>query len=109
MPLPKPPETYVAFTTRFPELARAWELTQQAGEVGPLDARSQRLVKLAVAVGSGRDGAISSAVRKALASGVTPEEIDQVLTLAAGTVGFPATVAAYSTVRRELPKGEPSP
>ena len=104
MSLPKPPDTFVEFSREFPAVAEAWRLAQLAGESGPLDAKSQRLVKLAIAVGTGRDGAISSAVRKGLASGVTAAEIDQVLALAAGTVGFPATVAAYTTVRRAQAK-----
>ncbi len=104
MSLPKPPDTFSEFSREFPALTEAWALIRVAGEQGPLDAKAQRLVKLAIAVGTGRDGAISSAVRKGLASGVTAEEIDQVLALAAGTVGFPATVAAYSTVRRAQKK-----
>ena len=104
MSLPKPPDTFTEFAREFPALAEAWDRTRVAGEQGPLDAKAQRLVKLAIAVGTGRDGAISSAVRKGLAGGVTLAEIDQVLALAAGTVGFPATVAAYSTVRRAVKK-----
>jgi 4-carboxymuconolactone decarboxylase len=100
----RPPETFVEFSREFPEVAEAWRLTQLAGETGPLDAKSQRLVKLALAVGAGREGAVTSAVRKASAAGVTAAEIDQVLALAAGTVGFPATVAAYSAVRRAQKK-----
>ena len=104
MSLPKPPDTFAEFSREFPALTEAWQLIRLAGEQGPLDPKTQRLVKLAVAVGTGRDGAISSAVRKGLASGVTAAEIDQILALAAGTIGFPATVAAYSTVRRTQKK-----
>ncbi len=104
MSLPKPPDTFVEFSREFPAVTEAWQQIQLAGEQGPLDAKAQRLVKLAIAVGTGRDGAISSAVRKGLASGVTAAEIDQVLALAAGTIGFPATVAAYTAVRRAQAK-----
>ena len=104
MSLPKPPDTFAEFSREFPALTEAWQLIRLAGEQGPLDAKAQRLVKLAIAVGTGRDGAISSAVRKGRASGITDAEIDQVLALAAGTIGFPATVAAYSTVRRAQKK-----
>jgi 4-carboxymuconolactone decarboxylase len=101
MAMPKPPKTFVEFTREFPTLAEAWNAVQEAGATGPLDERSQRLAKFAIAVGSGREGAISSAARKALAVGVTVAELDQVLTLAAGTIGFPATVAAYTILRHE--------
>jgi 4-carboxymuconolactone decarboxylase len=106
--LPKPPGAFLEFTAEFPAIAEAWNLVQDAGSVGPLDERTQRLVKLAIAIGSGRDGAISSAVRKAVAVGVTSTEMDQLLTLAAGTIGFPGTVAAYTTIRREQAKATKS-
>ncbi len=96
--LPKPPETHDAFTAAFPELGKAWELVGQAGRKGPLDPRTARLVKLAVAIGCQREGAVHASVRKALAMGITREELEQVVALAAGTLGFPGTVAAYTWV-----------
>lgn len=96
--LPKPPDTFLEFVARFPDLGRAWEAARQA-EHGPLDDRVCRLVKLAVAIGGRSEGAVHSAARKALAAGVTADEIEQVIALAASTVGFPRAVAAYSWVR----------
>jgi alkylhydroperoxidase/carboxymuconolactone decarboxylase family protein YurZ len=96
---PKPPETFQAFITRFPKLGQAWETLTEAGREGPLDARAARLVKLAVAVGALREGAVHSGVRKALTSGITPGEVEQVIALAASTIGLPATVAVFSWVR----------
>jgi 4-carboxymuconolactone decarboxylase len=107
--LPKPPDAYVEFVRRFPKLGEAWRLAQDAGSDGPLDEKTQRLVKLAVAVGSLRQGAVHSAVRKAAAAGASPDEIHHVLALAAGTVGFPATVAAFTWVRDVLVKDEAHP
>jgi alkylhydroperoxidase/carboxymuconolactone decarboxylase family protein YurZ len=57
-----------------------------------------RLVKLAVACGALREGAVHASVRKALALGLTRAEIEQVIALAAGTLGLPATVAIFSWV-----------
>jgi len=99
---PKPPDTFVEFQGRFPKLAQAWDLLADAGRQGPLDEKTQRLVKLAVAVGAMREGAFRSAVRKATAAGATPEEMHQVLALASSTIGLPAAVAAYSWVRNLL-------
>jgi alkylhydroperoxidase/carboxymuconolactone decarboxylase family protein YurZ len=96
--LPKPPKTYEAFVKRYPKLGQAWDAIHEAGEEGPLDARTARLVKLAVAIGALREGAIHSGVRKARAIGITTHEIEQVIALAAGTLGLPATVAVYSWV-----------
>ena len=97
--LPPPPDAFVAFTARYPALAQAWADTQDAGTRGPLDAKTQRLVKLAIAVGAMRPSAVRSAARKAKAAGVTADEVAQVVALAAGTLGFPAAVAIDEWVR----------
>ncbi len=103
--LPKPPDTFIEFTQRFPKLAEAWKLVGEASAGGPLDEKTGRLIKLAVSIGNMREGAVHSAVRKALASGVTRAEVEQVIALAASTLGFPATVAVFSWVRDELDRG----
>lgn len=97
--LPKPPKTHDEFVAAFPELARAWEMVAAAGKQGPLDDRTTRLVKLAVAMGAQHEGAVHASVRKALAMGITREELEQVVVLAAGTLGFPQAVAAYTWIR----------
>jgi alkylhydroperoxidase/carboxymuconolactone decarboxylase family protein YurZ len=100
--MPKPPATYEAFIQRYPRIGRAWEELGEAGKDGPLDARTARLVKLALAIGALREGAVHANVRKARAAGISPAEIEQVIALAAGTLGLPATVAVYSWVRDAL-------
>jgi alkylhydroperoxidase/carboxymuconolactone decarboxylase family protein YurZ len=96
--VPKPPETYQAFVKRYPTIGQGWEAIAEAGQEGPLDRKTVRLVKLAVALGALREGAVHASVRKALALGISREEIEQVIALAAGTLGLPATVAVYSWV-----------
>ena len=56
-------------------------------------------MKLAVAIGALREGAVHAGVRLALAQGATKEELAQLIALAAGTIGLPATVAVYSWVQ----------
>lgn len=97
--LPDPPATFTAFTGRFPDLAKAWESIAVAGRQGPLDETTQRLVKLAVAIGAMREGAVHASVRKARAMGIAPDALEQVVALAAGTLGLPATVAAFAWLR----------
>jgi alkylhydroperoxidase/carboxymuconolactone decarboxylase family protein YurZ len=94
--LPQPPDTYRAFVQRFPNLAAGWEAIAAAGREGPLGDKTVRLIKLAVACAALREGAVHANVRKALAVGITREEIEQVIALAAGTLGLPATVAVFS-------------
>jgi alkylhydroperoxidase/carboxymuconolactone decarboxylase family protein YurZ len=102
--LPQPPETFTAFVERYPELGEAWEMMAKGGRDGPLDERTARLVKLGVAIGALREGAVHASVRKALAAGIEPAALEQVIALAAGTVGLPAAVAAFSWVRETLPE-----
>lgn len=100
--LPSPPSTYDRFTTRFPALGDAWETLGNAGADGPLDEQTQRLVKLAVAIGAMREGAVHASVRKAVAMGIEAEALEQVVALAASTTGLPSAVAAFSWVRDVL-------
>lgn len=93
---PKPPHRYRDFIGRFPKLASAWEALHLAGEVGPLDADTQRLLKVAVAMGAMREGAVRSGARKAVARGISREELEQIVALAASTIGLPSAVACWS-------------
>jgi 4-carboxymuconolactone decarboxylase len=97
----KPPAMHQQFVRRFPDVGTAWDLVNRQGGAGPLDARAQRLVKLAIAIGAMREGAVHSAVRKARDAGVPLAEMEQVVALAASTIGFPASVAAWSWIREE--------
>ncbi|MBI4510502.1 MAG: carboxymuconolactone decarboxylase family protein [Deltaproteobacteria bacterium] len=97
--LPRPPKAYEEFVARYPKLSQAWDLMAEAGKEGPLDAKTARLVKLGIAIGALREGAVRSGVRKGLAAGVSKAEIEQVVALAAGTVGLPATVAISSWIK----------
>ena len=100
----KAPKTYDNFVERFPEIGRAWELVREAEAKGPLDEKTTRLVELGVALGSMKEGAVHSAARKAMAAGATREDVQQVIALAASTIGFPSTVAVYSWIRDVLDK-----
>ena len=101
----KPPKAYKRFVDRYPELGKAWDLARQAEAKGPLDDKTLRLVKLGIAIGGMKEGAVHSAVRKALSAGVTPAEIQQVIAMGASTLGFPSTVAVFSWVDEQVEKG----
>lgn len=95
----KPPKMFKTFISRFPKLGLAWENIAEAGQEGPLDERTTRLIKLGIAIGALREGAVHSSVRKAVDMGISREELEQVVALAAGTLGLPSTVAAFSWIR----------
>lgn len=101
MAKPKAPRTFDEFIRAFPEVGKAWEILGRAGRSGPLDAKQCELLKLGIAIASGSEGAVHSAVRKSRAAGATIEEQRQVLLLCASTIGLPATVAAYTWMRDE--------
>ncbi len=102
--LDKPPKAYSAFLKAFPKVGEAWHLVGAAGKDGPLDEKSVRLVKLAISIGTMREGAVHAGVRKALAAGATREELYQVVALSAGSIGFPSAVAVYQWVDESIPR-----
>ncbi len=99
---PKPPQTYESFIKRFPKLKEAWGQIAEAGREGPLDERTVRIVKLAIAIGAQKEGAVHASIRKALSINISLKEIEQVISIAAGTIGLPSTVAVYSWMKDVL-------
>jgi 4-carboxymuconolactone decarboxylase len=104
----KPPAAHEAFVRRFPRLGQAWDLVNDEGGRGPLDAKTQRLIKLAIAVGALREGAVHSGVRKARDAGASLAEIEQLVALGASTIGFPATVAVWTWVHGTSSEKKPA-
>ncbi|AMD00783.1 MULTISPECIES: carboxymuconolactone decarboxylase family protein [Halomonas] len=83
----------------YPEVWQAFaSLGKACAEAGPLDARTRRLVKLALAVGSGSEGAVHSHMRRAMDEGIEPEALKQVAMLAIPTLGLPGGVAALTWI-----------
>lgn len=94
------PAIFEQFRGDFPEVAAAYrQLAGTLHDAGPLDQKSGRLVKLAIAVGGEAEGAVRSHVRQALDQGVTQAEIEHVIILALTTVGLPKTIASLKWCR----------
>ena len=99
------PARYQHFDKSYPAVMRAVEALGEATQsAGPLDSRTRALVKLAIAVGALREGAVHSHTRRALEVGCTPDELRHVGVLAITTIGFPSTMAAMSWVEDILRK-----
>ena len=99
------PKTYQNFADKFPEvLKRYQQLGKSCRESGTLKEKCQDLIKLGIAIGANSRGAVMSSVRKALASGSTPEEITQAVLLSLTTTGFPNMIAALGWVEEVLEK-----
>lgn len=88
------------------DLARAypavWQafaaLGQATAEAGPLDARTRRLVKLALAIGAASEGAVHSHTRRAVDEGLSKQELKQVALLAIATLGLPQAVKGLTWI-----------
>lgn len=79
-----------------------WDAYSKLGEAcagsGPLEPKTRRLVKLALAIGAGSEGAVHSHTRQARDEGCSSEEISQVALLAITTLGFPRAVASLTWI-----------
>ena len=97
------PDSISSFEKKHPAV---WETFARLGdachEAGPLDEKTRRLVKLALAVALRHEGAVHSATRNAVKSGVAREEIEHVAILAITTIGWPAAHAAMTWIADDL-------
>ncbi len=99
------PKPYMQMHQDHPDLMKAYESFGEATRMaGPLTAREAALVKLAISVGAGLEGAAHSHCRKALEAGCTPGELRHVALLSAPTIGFPTMMRARSWVEDVLEK-----
>ena len=94
-----PPSGAGTFAEDFPEVWEAFQaLGKSAAKAGPLDARTRRLIKLALSIGANSEGAVHSHTRQAIEDGLTAAELGQVAALAITTLGFPAAMAGMSWI-----------
>lgn len=101
------PDVYLGFREDYPSVAAALDgLGEAVDGAGPLDERSNRLVKLGLAVGALAEGAVKSNARKALSAGASAEEVRQVGILAITTCGFPTAIAGVGWIDEVLQAGD---
>ncbi|MEM6259607.1 MAG: carboxymuconolactone decarboxylase family protein [Planctomycetota bacterium] len=102
-PLPK---TFVKFAKRFPKLALAHQSMGEAADEGPLDKKTQHLIKIGICLGAGLESAMRSHTRRAIQAGATEAELEQAVMLGMTTCGFPRTVAAWAWVQEQLKRDQ---
>lgn len=84
----------------YPEVWKAYQaLGEACGTAGPIDPKTVRLVKLALAIGAKSEGAVHSHTRRALREGITREELQQVALLAVTSIGWSSSMAALSWIQ----------
>jgi hypothetical protein len=67
--IPKPPKLTKRSCGATRNSLKPGRKISEAGREGPLDPKTVQLIKLSIAIGAMREGAVHSGVRKALASG----------------------------------------
>ena len=103
------PRRYQKMHQDYPELMQAYEALGEATRTtGPLTPREVALVKLAISVGAGLEGAAHSHCRKALDAGCTDDDLRQVALLATPTIGFPTMMRAKGWVEDVIAKRQRS-
>ncbi len=89
----------------YPDVWKAYQgLGEACGTAGPLDPKTVRLTKLALAIGAKSEGAVHSHTRRALREGITREEIQQVALLAVTSIGWSSSMAALSWIKDVVDK-----
>lgn len=100
------PISFERFKKEFPEIQKEYEkLAALCHGAGPLDEKTRRLVKLGIAIGLGSQGAIKSHTRRAIVSGISPEEIRHAVLLSLTTIGFPKMISAMNNVVEAFEEG----
>jgi alkylhydroperoxidase/carboxymuconolactone decarboxylase family protein YurZ len=91
---------FTRFKAEFPDVyARHEALGKEVHEkVGPLDAKSRWLIKIAISAACSHKRALATHIRKAKAAGIADEEIKHALLLLIPTAGFPTFMKAYSVL-----------
>jgi 4-carboxymuconolactone decarboxylase len=100
------PFSYERFRKEFPEIEKEYDhLARKCHAGGPLNEKMRRMIKLGIAIGSESEGAIKSHARRAMAIGVSPEEIRHAVLLGLTTIGFPKMIAALNLVHEAFEEG----
>ncbi len=83
----------------YPDVWRSYQaLGEACSKAGPIDGKTARLIKLALAIGADSEGAVHSHARRALDEGIRAEELRHVAMLAILTLGFPQAVRALTWI-----------
>ncbi len=91
------PLQFKSLVKAYPDVCEAFEnLGSRCHNAGPLNTKERKLAKLGIAIGTGSEGAVHSALRNAVKANISKEEIMHVSILAITTIGLPQAVAAMT-------------
>jgi alkylhydroperoxidase/carboxymuconolactone decarboxylase family protein YurZ len=93
------PQQVERIEVKYPQVWQAFmELGDSCHNAGPLDEKTRRLVKVALAIAAGLEGGTHSAVRNAKSAGITIEEMNHVAILSITTLGLPAAMRGLTWI-----------
>jgi len=96
----KLPDFLQKVIAEYPDVWKAYQdLGSASSAAGPLDKKTIRLVKLALAIGARSEGAVHSQVRRAVKMGISREELQQVALLAVTSIGWSASMASLCWIK----------
>jgi len=105
----KLPTRYQEFFSHYPACAGAYEkLAAESRKAAGASPREAELIKLALSIGARLEGAAHSHARRALAAGVSSDELRGVALLALTTCGFPQAMIGLSWVEDVLAAKRPA-
>jgi 4-carboxymuconolactone decarboxylase len=97
------PKYFTEFKKRYPKVAKSFDqLGLECAKAGPLDEKTQHLIKLGVATALGHEGNVQKLAKRALEDGVSPDELRQAVLLSTTTAGFPTMLAAMQWVEEVI-------
>lgn len=100
---PNKPSHYEHLRTLFPQVIEQLEtMGKTLHEAGPLDEKTLLLTQMCAAAAMHSEGSVRSHARRALAAGVTAEQLRHALIAQLNTIGFPTVAAALAWVEEDL-------
>jgi 4-carboxymuconolactone decarboxylase len=93
------PKHFTDFVAAYPAVGHAYgDLGKAVSEAGPLDKKTQLLVKVGISIAAGLEGGTHSNARKAMEAGATADELRHAAILALTTIGFPGMMKGLTWV-----------
>ncbi|PLX46078.1 MAG: carboxymuconolactone decarboxylase family protein [Deltaproteobacteria bacterium] len=92
---------FTKFKEEYPEIYEKHAALGAAvhAEGGPLEEKTRWLIKVAISGASGHERALQTHIAKAREAGVSEAELVHALMLMIPSLGFPAFMEAYSTMK----------
>lgn len=95
----KLPKHFTDFVATYPEVGKAYgDLGKAVAVAGPLDTKTQMLIKVGVSIAANLEGGTHSNARKALEAGCTADELRHAAIVTLTTIGFPAMMKGLAWI-----------